>query len=741
MIQRRFKKWLPAVLLAAVLLAGCSGENSAQSTTADNNAVAQKASVTFTVQFPQSAVQKALIDERTVSVQVQWSDYDNYSTIGSTTLTPDLTTGQATATVTVPTGRLSFTAWAYENVPDPSNPGMTMEQEMEMISTAGEIVEGNNTVVLTFLGGDWQFVDASDNPLPMAVGSGASARTLTGFSLGSAHSQGMYAKAAVDYTKPMGWADYAMQWYGSTGAIGPQMEAWVDNQFVGGTTNSNVFGSDWLDLTNPDYSDSLYESNEFAYPQSGDRMVFVLDMGPDNGTFTDGVGNDLAPALDAVADSQALDGNHITGHLLELTFDSVSGTDTPTQTNIDCGPYWSYGAAAARSAAVKASFTQDDQGPTKAAPGDSSVVSTTLVAAFNECIQGPYATDGDGDGDMWYGDYLINDVNLNGLYDAGDTYQDTNNDGNFDWIVYNQVDGDGDGDMITEQLTVDLNHNWRFDAGDAFTDSDSDGVFDYVYTPGDLYAVTENFSNLVTTEFRAKGSQILSTFTPPLFGSWAPADATLGNALAITFLDATHYIHAEDGIAETTGGPGMEYGTYSVDATTGKVTFTATRDTTGDWGPAGTGTDTFDYLFIDTNHLQVSGTDGTGPWSIDLGRVSSSWNPVVGTWQFGSESLGMQVVTLFDNGNYLVASFGPTDPSDYDGMESGTYAWQVVSEASGVVTVNLTFTGSNSTIPAVNYAVLAEPGLTETVQVQVSNNGNTVSFPDGTASVDFSRVR
>ena len=735
MIQRRYLKWLPVAMLAAFLLAGCSGDNSSQGTTTGNNPVAQQATVTFKVQFPESALQKALVDDRTVDIQVQWVDYSNYSYIEPINLTPD-GNGMATTTVTVPVGVLEFMAWATD-----SN-GM----ELEMISTVGDIVEGNNTVYLTFLGGDWQFVDANDNPMPLSVGTGASSRTLAGFSLGSIYSHGMYAKAKVDYTKPMGYGDYRLQWFDAAGAVGPEIPAWVDNQFIGGVTNNTAFGSDMLNLTTPANSDNF---SVWSYPAAGDRVLFVVDSGPDGGTIKDGAGNDLTGAIDAVADAQILDGTHIAGHLLEMTFDSVSGTQTPTQTNIDCAPYWT-NVGAARSAAIKAAFVSGSEGPAKAAPGDSSTVTATLIAAYDECNQQPYAIDGDGDQDFWSGDYLTFDFNSNNRYDPadGDTYQDNNYDGNFDYMIYNRVDGDGDGDMAYDYLTIDVNRNWRYDPadGDTYQDTDNDGKFDFVYTPGDLYAITENYSNVVAREFRARGSQIISQFTPSVLGSWGPAGyQPTGEEFAATFLDATHYIYAEDGTADTDpitgsiiGGPGMEYGTYSVNAATGDVTFTASKDTTGDWGPAGTGTVVTNYQFLDNNTLQITDTGGTQT----LGRVTSRWDSAVGSWQSGSEALGMQVLTLFEGGNYLVASLGPPGTSNLDGMESGTYSFETISESiDGTVIANITFYGMNSTIPDPNSTVIAAPGTSVSMPITVTNHGNTIEFDNNGTPVLFSRVQ
>jgi len=747
MIKRKYFTSLAVLLMSALFLAGCGTDSGSLTGATDQNpdqAAVQTASVTFQVQFPQSALKKAMIDGRTTQIQIQWQDYTSYNFLGEVLLTPDAN-GLASATVNVPIGLLSFTAWAYEEVPDPYNPGMTMFQELEMTSTAGDIVAGNNTVYLSFLTGDWQLVDANDNPTTLAVGTGASARTLSGFSLESSFGHGMYSKATVDPTKPMGFSDFSLQWYGPTGALGDSAFAYADFQFTAGATNNNSLGSDFFNLSTP-FMDENYDDSFFP---SGERVLFLLESGPDNGTIVAGNGTDLTPTLNQYADTQLIDGTHIGGHLLEMTADS--STKNLTSANVDCAPYWTNYGTAARAQAVKSAYAQSLNGPAKAAPGDATTLAASMVVSYEECVQQPSSTDGDGDGDMSQ-DFLTIDVNANGLYDPadGDEYIDYNNDGNFDWVVYNQVDGDGDGDMAWDYLTLDLNHNNRFDAGDSFQDIDGDGVFDYVYTPGDLYAITENYSEVVAREFRAKGSQILSQFTPTILGGWANSSAS-NSQFAITLLDATHYIFVEDGVADTDpatgaviGGPGMEYGTYTIDATAATMTFTASTDTTGDWGPAGSSTSTVGYEFTATNQLKISGTDPLDPWFENLNRAISNWNPGVGSWKYGSEATGMQVVTLLANGDYLVASLGADPAANLDGMERGTYSmsnYPSTDATTGDITVNLSFTGQTSTLPDVNNSVVAAPGQTVTETVTMSADGSTLTFDNNGTLVSFSRVR
>jgi hypothetical protein len=743
MIQQIIRKFGAVAAIALLLLAGCGGSSDLTSTNSDGVAKAATGTVNLSVQFPQAALQKALIDERTAEIQVMVTD-KFYNTLADIRLTPDPLTGIATQTISVPVGNVEFRAWAYEEVANPYTPGMTMLQELEMVSTAGDIIEGANTVILTFLSGDWQFVDASDTPITMTVGGTGLDVPLAGFSLTSGH-MGPYATKAgiIDPTKPTGWADYSLQWYQPASvAIGPELWGGQTSQFISTSGNASAFGTDWLNLTDPARSDSrdsyVYGIN-YVPSLSGDRVVFLLESGPDKGTDTlvDELGNDATPVIDGAANSQVIDSSTLAGNLLEMTF--VSSTTALQQAQIDCQPYWnsSY-AAPARSTAVRAGL---DQSLSKAAIGDALPLLSGLTVSYNECVQG---LDVDGDGD-YRQEYLIVDVNSDGLYDPlTDIFNDMDGDLVFDRVTYIQVDGDGDGDLAWDSLTYDANMNGRYDAGDTYTDYDADGYFDYNYTPGDLFLITENFADLVTREYRAKGSQLVSKFTPSMLGGWT-IPFGMANPIVVTFLDASHYIHAEDGIADTDplsgaiiGGPGMEYGTYSLDASTGVMTFNATYDTTGDWGPAGPGTGTINLQITGPNQINISSTDPLDPFSEELVRVVSSYEPIVGSWKYGTEASGMQVVTFLASGEYLVASFSPTD-STLNGMERGSYYIQFVSETGGEISANLFCTGTSSTLPAVGTNdVIAAPGTSATLAVVLAADGNSVLI-DSTAT--FTRVK
>ena len=474
-IKKPLLRWSVAVL-AVLMLTACGSTTSTPTTSspasgdsttsppAGGDSTVQKTQtgqVTFTVQFPPAALKKALLDDRTVSIAVQWYAYNN-STNGSTILTPD-SNGVATATLDVAVGNTQFMAIAMDN----------NGAELDITSSAGEIIAGNNIVYLTFLSGDWQFVDDNDGLLPQSFGT----TTLAGFSLKSGQAYGSATKATIDPSKPRGWSDYQLQWQNSIpAALGPQMWAGHTAQFNAPAATGSSFDSDWLNITDPTRSDS-YNGGGLD-PVQGDRLVWIMSWEDGDGpeTITDDNNVDLVPQFRTFGNSQVLDGNHIGGHLMAMTFESYA--EANINTNVDCQTFWfaqSATPAAARAAAIKSSLSKTAG---KAAIGsDTTLTAGTATVNYTEC-------------------------------DA-------------DWSAP-QIDGDGDGNNLWESLTYDANGNGRYDDGDSFYDMDGDGRWDYTYSPGTSYDVTEQFSNIVAREFRAKGSQAGSVYdsgggssTPP----------------------------------------------------------------------------------------------------------------------------------------------------------------------------------------------------------------------------------
>ncbi len=675
-IKKSFLRWSVAAL-AVLMLAACGSSTS--SSPDAGVATAQKAQtgqVTFSVQFPQEALKKALIDDRTASIYVQWRPHMDYSSTptGFIDLVPNAS-GIATATVEVPVGAMEFMAIAQDS----------SFNQLDMVTSAGVITTGSNTVTMTFLGGDWQFVDAADNPLPQTFGT----TTLAGFSLSNMSNYSGPAKATTDPTLPRGWSDYNLQWQTATAAIGPVMWSGQTTQFNGIGFTGSSFGSDWLNITEPTRSDSLNNDASVPYVQ-GDRLVWILEWEEDGPTTItdDATSVDLIPQFKTFADTQVLDGNHLGGHLMAMTFESLVQS-AATGTGVDCTAFWyaqKTTPAAARAAAIKASLAKPAG---KAAIGDETTLTAgTATVTYSDCYE-DYATA--------------------------------------------QIDGDGDNDFNYEQLTYDANGNWRYDAGDTYNDSDSDGHWDYTYTPGTTYDFTEVYSNIVAREFRAKGSQAGSVFTPPAIqasavGTWITYNTATASTAILTFIDDNNYMMGEDGTPDTTGAPGIEVGTYIFDPATSATTFTASYETNGDRGATIVGTPTtYPILGLTESTLTVADPiDGT-PFSFNR-VVPDPTNPIVGSWYFTGTGMGSTILVLLNNGQYYAVQVDDIDTNNRF-FETGTYSWN---------NIDGTFVGTGvfSSNPA--NSAIAAPGDINTSNATVS--GNTLNFFDGVSTYTATRL-
>lgn len=670
--KKTFLRWAVAVL-AVLMLAACG---SSTSSTSGNTTVqkAQTGQVTFKIQFPQTALKKALIDDRTASIFVSWYPYRNYSTqAGYIELTPDPVTHIATATVDIPVGAMVFQAIAKD----------INGTELDKVTSAGMISTGSNTVIMTFLRGDWQFVDANDNPLPQDFGT----MTLAGFSL-SGMSYGGPSKATTDPTKPRGWSDYNLQWQSGTvdpfTPVGPTMWSGQTTQFNGPGFTGSAFGSDWLNVTDPSRSDSLNNDAAVPYVQ-GDRLIWIMEWEEDGPTsITDNTTSaDLIPQFKAFGDTQVLDGNHIGGHIMAMTFENLVQS-AATATGVDCTAFW-YAQhatpAAARAAAIKASLAKPAG---KAAIGDNTpLTADTITAAYSDC------------------------------------YEDT---------MAAPVDGDGDNDYMFEQLTYDANGNWRYDAGDTFIDSNGDGHWDFTYTPGTTYDFTEQYSNVVATEFRAKGSQAGSVFAPPsaaaMIGTWVRPANVDGNAVIMTILDEATYTLIEDdpnGISTD-----FEYGNFTFDIATGTFTPYLLVDTNPSSGPSGAGGPL--NVSISGNTMTIVG----GPTFTKLAVDPSK--PIVGSWAV--QESNPTVVTYLADGTYYISQNEQLSTGISAGIERGTYSYNgtiltatplVQTHAGGAgfgtigvpANINFTISADNATISDIDYSVSLKRVVAPTVPAPI----------------------
>ena len=384
---------LLALLLAAAFSFGCgspgsnppatNSPNTPGITSPDTGAsltqAAQKGSVTFTVQFPPAALKKALMDNRTAKIRLSW--YQNGYESQGIDLTPD-GNGLATQTVEIPSGYCEFRAMAISIAVDDS------EQIFDETATAGEIVAGNNTVYLTFLTGDWQFVDASDQPLPINLQSQSNGTvTFDGFSLkNSWYSQPTTAK--IDYNKPAASYDYSLQWYSRDvsnllAPIGASQFAEMAAQYHSGNINNSAF-----------YSDDFNLDDASAGIGVGSRFFFIDSSGPGgDSSLTGELGEDLLPSILPNINSELTDGTHIAGTIVEMTLLSDMAETSVEPLSVTCGEYYSSASAAkaGKAATLKTAVADHVASATavkKAAPGDSLFsYPGTITHSFVECLE------------------------------------------------------------------------------------------------------------------------------------------------------------------------------------------------------------------------------------------------------------------------------------------------------------------------------------------------------------------
>jgi hypothetical protein len=197
-------------------------------------------------------------------------------------------------------------------------------------------------------------------------------------------------------------------------------------------------------------------------------------------------------------------------------------------------------------------------------------------------------------------------------------------------------------------------------------------------------------------------ASLVSAGTPAIVGTWTLDAPGVGGAT--TFLDNGLYFEA----AVFNGDPvhtGLEWGSYSWNATTGKITATAYGDANGNWGVAN-----------DINgpqYFKVNGNTGSlfqpgcAECSASAMRLTPGASAIVGTWVYEATTAGQQpnfippkattsalaarsadvpapvtvVTSFFADGHYVQASANAT--ATWNGIEWGTYSWDA---ATGLIT-------------------------------------------------------
>lgn len=163
-----------------------------------------------------------------------------------------------------------------------------------------------------------------------------------------------------------------------------------------------------------------------------------------------------------------------------------------------------------------------------------------------------------------------------------------------------------------------------------------------------------------------------------IVGSWHLADEDV----VITFLSTGNYMMVHGGVADDVGQPGMEFGNYQWDSSTGAFTATPSVDQNGEWGishPLGAFTVT-----VDSNALTIVESERPAD-SATLSRVAQGTGTIAGSWMQGVVGEYLVVITFLDNGKYFHGEVGTADAAGQPGQEIGAYTW---TQATGLLSAD-----------------------------------------------------
>ena len=234
-----------------------------------------------------------------------------------------------------------------------------------------------------------------------------------------------------------------------------------------------------------------------------------------------------------------------------------------------------------------------------------------------------------------------------------------------------------------------------------------------------------------------------SSLTPPdqsdinteILGVWTGSD-TDDELLTLVFLDDGTYIHLEvnekpeiarmQSLRQALANPegGMEWGKYTIDDETGKLTTTPVFDNNGSAGLSDAVTRYVRVsngnltLEVDENNDGVISSDETSDFS------ETKSEGLLGAWGSDDIDEGLLGLAFFEDGTYVhvrVDAEGSTNNPN-NGMEWGTYT---IDEATGALTTSQLFDNngeSGLSDPLVRYARLVNGKLV----IEVDNNKNGI---------------
>lgn len=276
-----------AVFVVAGSLSGC-GSSTSGSASIEQNQVA-KAPVTIAAKFPTAdGAVKSLIPAGAQVIEVyaqkqpviftNYTSNSNYNPYG--TLIATLTPTQQSATVQIVPGMYMIYAAAFNSANTASR---TM---VGQTSTGGEVKSGQaNTIILSFLDGQWTIVNASDTAAPLVLSNGTQ---LNDFIVNADMQQQLYkaGKSSIDYTKPIGGGGgiVRLRFNNNTSA---RIQGGMVSQFVG-TANSSILGSKSYNLTQKCGFDTYNGLPCDVDGVAGDQIVMISGKGDGGGSQSGG---------------------------------------------------------------------------------------------------------------------------------------------------------------------------------------------------------------------------------------------------------------------------------------------------------------------------------------------------------------------------------------------------------------------------------------------------------------------
>jgi len=238
-----------------------------------------------------------------------------------------------------------------------------------------------------------------------------------------------------------------------------------------------------------------------------------------------------------------------------------------------------------------------------------------------------------------------------------------------------------------------------------------------------------------------------------LIGSWIARNPDNNNSpwVQLTFLENGYYMHQELDLpyrpeADDAGNTGVELGRYQWDNVTGELTVPEiTFDDNGEWGLTSTANGEEQLtLSVDGNTLTAAfGPSIDQAETVEFARVPLNQSGIIGSWviQDDQDSTSVSVLTILDDGFYLIGTTQPADQTGSPGLELGTYVYDsetLVFNPAPEVDQNGEF-GLSDPIQGFDFATVIDGFLIidDAEAFQLSEIAPGVSSSNGDVTVDY----